>query len=233
VYDFCMREARAALLGSVLGLPARFMSRPENIWKAEFKPYQLAIAAQAGLRIPSTCISNCPDSVRQAYLEFGERAVVKPCKTGYLERDGKSLTVFTSPLHSEALDDYRALSLSPMIVQPEIPKRSDLRITVVGQEVFPVRIDSQVLQESRIDWRQSQELPPHHLCEIPGALRAAILDLMRLLGLAYGAIDFILTPEGEYVFLEINPNGQWLWVEEMLGLGISDAVATWLVSDHG
>ena len=71
----------------------------------------------------------------------------------------------------------------------------------------------------------------HHLrapIELPGELQRSLLELMSRLSLTYGAIDLVLTPDGRYVFLEINPNGQWLWIDEMLSLGISHSIAEWL-----
>jgi D-alanine-D-alanine ligase-like ATP-grasp enzyme len=56
---------------------------------------------------------------------------------------------------------------------------------------------------------------------------------MSRLSLTYGAIDLVLTPDGRYVFLEINPNGQWLWIDEMLSLGISHSIAEWLSEGTG
>lgn len=105
-----------------------------------------------------------------------------------------------------------AFSQTVSFVQEYIEKAFELRVTVVGNRIFACRIDSQLQQDDtgKIDWRQGYG------------------TYLRRMGLNFGCFDFIVTPSGEYVFLECNPNGQWLWVELETGLPISEAIARWL-----
>lgn len=127
------------------------------------------------------------------------------------------------------LADGVSLKLAPVIYQELVPKRFDIRVTVVHQDLFAVAIDSQKLEAAAIDWRRADtDTLEHYTHTLPSDVAEACLMLMKVLGLNYGAIDLVLTPDDKYLFLEINPNGQWVWMEDRLGLPISEAIATWL-----
>jgi glutathione synthase/RimK-type ligase-like ATP-grasp enzyme len=112
-----------------------------------------------------------------------------------------------------------------------VPKRFELRVTVVGEQVFAAEIHSQQTNRTRVDWRRYDlSHTPHLPHALPEHVQVKCVELVRRLGLCYGAIDLILTPDGRYVFLEINPSGQYMWIEERTGLPISEAVANLLVS---
>jgi glutathione synthase/RimK-type ligase-like ATP-grasp enzyme len=112
-----------------------------------------------------------------------------------------------------------------------VPKRVELRITVVGDQVFAAEIHSQKAKRTRIDWRRYDLAhTPHYPHTLPDEVRRSCVELVRRLGLCYGAIDMVLTPDGRYVFLEINPNGQFLWIEQLTGMPISDAICDLLAS---
>lgn len=123
----------------------------------------------------------------------------------------------------------RAAKWSPAIYQELIPKRFDLRVTIVGHKIYAAAIDSQSDPAAALDWRQTDNPRlPHHPVTLPDEISDKLLRMMEALRLTFGAVDMVLTPDGEYVFLEVNPNGQWLWIDDTLGYGISHAVAEWL-----
>jgi glutathione synthase/RimK-type ligase-like ATP-grasp enzyme len=228
VYDFCLQESRAALLGQILSLNTRWMSHPRAIWQAENKPLQLSTAAAIGLCIPGTVITNDPSEIRAAFAEFGEM-IVKPVRSGYFTNEGAEHSVFTSRVLQEHLENLESAVRCPSIYQKLIPKRFDIRITVVGQQIFAAAIDSQSDASASVDWRHtSNPNLPHYPVTLPQDLQAQLLTLMKHFDLSFAAIDMIETPSGEYVFLEINPSGQWLWLDDLLNFGISSAVADWL-----
>lgn len=228
VYDFCVRENRSALIGGLMGHETRWMSDPGAIWKAEFKPYQLQVASEIGLDIPKTLVSNRPESIRDFYQRYGP-IIAKPVRSGYVVKNGVECAVFTTKLEAEMMNDLSDAALSPTIYQEFLPKMYDIRVTIVGRKFFAVSIDSQSDPSATIDWRKTENpLLPHSPIKLPELLQRSLSELMSRLSLAYGAIDLVLTPDGRYVFLEINPNGQWLWIDEMLSLGISRSIAEWL-----
>lgn len=228
IYQFCLQESRAALLGGILTGQTRWMSHPTSVWQSEFKPFQLAIAQTLGLSVPRTVITNKPSAIRKAFSAFGSM-IVKPTRTGYVVYDDKEYAIFTSKLLAEHLEHLESASLSPAIYQELIPKQFDIRVTIVGERIFAAAIDSQTDPEACIDWRHTEnpELP-HYPVTLPLEIEGKLLELMKCLGLNFGAIDLVQTPTGEFFFLEINPNGQWLWIDDKLGLGISDEVSGWL-----
>ncbi len=232
IYEFCLQETRATLIGSVLGLSTRWMSHPSAIWASEFKPFQLSLAAQIGLRVPPTLITNEPDAVRRAFGQFGAM-IAKPVRRGHITRGSSTSAIFTSQVLKEHLDEIESARFSPTIYQALIPKRYDVRVTIVGEQVFAAAIDSQSDPAAALDWRLTNNPAlPHHAMTLPSQLVGQLRRLLDSLGLTFGAIDLIQTVDGEFVFLEVNPSGQWLWLDSILNLGISEAVALWLIGDR-
>jgi glutathione synthase/RimK-type ligase-like ATP-grasp enzyme len=137
----------------------------------------------------------------------------------------------TEPVRPRDLVHAEDLRLCPIITQAAIPKALELRATVVGDEVLTVAIHSQQTRHTRHDWRRfDHDRTPITRYALDPVSQQRCRDLVRQLGLAYGAIDLILTPDGRIVFLEINPNGQYLWLELLGGVPISDSVARWLAN---
>jgi len=231
IYEFCLHESRATLLGSILGLTTRWMSHPAAIWSSEFKPFQLSLAAQIGLTIPPTIITNDPDAIKKAFDQFGAM-IAKPVRRGHITNEGRTSAIFTSQVLREHLDEIESARYSPAIYQALIPKRYDIRVTIVGRQVFAAAIDSQSDPAAAIDWRLTRNPAlPHHSTRLPEQLLDQLRRLMELLGLTFGAIDLVQKTDGEFVFLEVNPNGQWVWLDRTLDMGISEAVAEWLAED--
>ena len=144
----------------------------------------------------------------------------------YDER-GREQVVFTNRVREEDLEDLGGLSLCPMTFQERVEKRLELRATVVGRRVFTASIDSQTSARAAHDWRRDgvrlvEEWQPYQL---PPEAEQPLLALMDYFGLNYGAADFILTPDGRHVFLELNPSGEFFWLEHGPGLPVSQALA--------
>jgi len=228
VRDFCEREARAFLDGALGCLPAqRWMSHPAAVAQAERKPYQLAIASELGFRIPRTLITN--DSQMLTTIAAERELVAKAVSSGYVASERGNRAIFTSALSTEDLEKLNGLELSPVIFQERIPKLADIRVTVVASKVFAAEILSQEDESSAVDWRATTDPElPHRVHTLPEEIAGLCRRLVSHLGLAFGAIDLALQPDGQYVFFEINPNGEWLWLEDKLGFPIADTIAEWL-----
>lgn len=231
VHDYCCNEAKAFLVGSALASPLPIMSDPARVWAAENKILQLYAARQVGFEIPATCITNDPDDIRAFFHASSGNIVVKPLRSGYAEIGGEPHAVFTSRVSADHIDRLATVTPCPSIYQTLIPKDCDIRVTYVAGEVFAAEIDSQSDPDAVVDWRRTANAQlPHRVATLPDKLAALISDLMQNLGLLFGALDFVRTPEGDYVFLEINPNGQWLWLEDRLRFPISTRIADWLIT---
>ena len=231
ILDFCEREQRAFLLGVLLSLPTgRWLSDPAAIWRSEKKPYQLAVASRLGFTVPETLITNNPDRVRE-FASKHHQLVAKAVSSGYIAGAYGDEAIFTSALTSDDVAELEELSLAPVTFQEMVPKVSDIRVTVVGNDVFAAEILSQENESSKVDWRATDDPNlKHKRHELPQDLSEQCRFLVSTLGLEFGAIDLALLSDGEYVFFEINPNGEWLWIEDQLGFPISERIAQWLMA---
>jgi hypothetical protein len=186
--------------------------------RALLKSPQLAAAVDCGLAIPETLFSNDPDDIRHFYAAHREDGVIfKLCYQTHwhAQESGARHALFTTQLRDEDLRDDEAMSGCPAIYQRKIEKQCELRVTCMDDVCFAARLDSQVRATTSMDWRADMTNPlmPQRV-ELPPAVEERCILLMRALGLAFGCIDLIVTPEGEYVFLEVNEMGQFLWVEQ-------------------
>ncbi|WP_214416502.1 MvdC/MvdD family ATP grasp protein [Sphaerisporangium fuscum] len=205
-----------------LGVPA---SRPV-IDRAGRKPYQLERARRLGFEIPATLVTTDPETFLDFYDRHEGRVITKPVHGNQPTGQGERFGRFAAPVTPMDLGHADALRLCPVIAQAYVPKRLEVRVTVVGTRVFPAEIHSQVSNHTKYDWRHYDPgATPIRRHDLPGEVSERCVALVRALSLTYGAIDLILTPDGRYVFLEINPNGQFLWIEDATGLPISAAIA--------
>ncbi len=231
VQDFCEREVGAFLNGVLASVPTeRWMSPPPAIVEAERKPYQLAVAAQLGFRVPDTLITNDPHRVLE--LASRRRLIAKAVSSGYVGSSQGNQAIFTSALRPEDMEELDGLALAPVVFQELVDKVCDIRVTVIAGEVFAAEILSQERQSSRIDWRATDDPNLGHRTHVlPKETANLCRGLVDRLGLVFGAIDLALRTDGTYAFFEINPNGEWVWLEDQLGFPIADRIARWLDSD--
>jgi len=219
------------------------------------KSRQLVVAQQCGLDVPDTLVSNDPDAVRafrsarpDARVLFKPVAASAPWGADLSDEiarrfgadveqaqertaPGEREAVFSQILDAEKearLDQL--LRYAPATFQRYVEKTADIRITYVDGRLFGCRIHSQERAETRIDFRRMALLAAadevrHTRFDVPEALQARIRRLMSRLGLRFGCLDFVETPAGGLVFLEVNPSGQFLWIEELTGEPISRAIA--------
>lgn len=197
------------------------------------KLHQLAVAGQLGFTVPRTLVTNSPKRFIEFYEECNSQVVSKTATQRLqVTSDGETRLLYTNPVQRRNAADYQAIRYAPVIFQEEVPKKLELRVTVVGAKVFPAAIQSQESRFLRHDWRHYHDFGEskyYSVHTLPEKIEGLCVRLVETLGLCFGAIDLILTPADEYVFLEINPNGQWLWIEDFTGLPISDAIADLLI----
>jgi hypothetical protein len=211
-------EAREALMGAWRTLDALWVNHPDRNRVAESKPLQLRAALQLGFDVPESLVSNSRVAV-SAFLEKHPGTVVcKPLYDGRVPVDGEEQLFFTSRVDPDVVS-LRELGREPYLFQELIPKLCDIRATVIGEEVFAARIDSQQAEHTRTDWRRARPSELDHAAiQLPDDVATRCVALCRRFGLQFGAIDLALRPDGGFTFFEINPNGQWAWVEQRTGL---------------
>ena len=215
---FALSETHAAVGGLWSLLDATWMNEPDRDERAGRKAYQLKAARDAGLTVPRTCITNDPDRAR-AFIAAERGEVIYKTFTAT-----ESTWRETRRLRENEAELLDAVRFAPVIFQQHIPATADLRVTVVGDALFPAAIRVPPGAYA-YDFRMTMNgaaITPHALSDrVADGLR----KLMSTLGLVYAAIDLRLTPEGEHVFLEVNPAGQWLFVEQATQQPISEAIA--------
>ncbi|MEV0970775.1 MvdC/MvdD family ATP grasp protein [Microtetraspora glauca] len=214
-------------------LPCRMVPARESVYRrAAHKPSQLMLAAELGFEIPETLIATQADALWDFHNRHDGHIITKPMGMPWVENLAGGHTVIRKCEFVSARDlaYAEALRFCPVIAQQYVPKRLELRVTVVGRRVFAAEIHSQESNRSRVDWRRyNLEVTPYGVHRLPDEVADRCLAMTDRLGLVFGAFDLVLTPDGRYVFLEINPNGQWLWVEELTGLPISEALCDLLL----
>ncbi|MEM8805470.1 MAG: MvdD family ATP-grasp ribosomal peptide maturase [Cyanobacteria bacterium P01_G01_bin.38] len=227
-----VQESRRTVTGMIASLRAFHLDPVVNIRRAEHKQLQLQVAREIGLEIPRTLLTNHPAAVRE-FAQTCEQGLVTKMLTSFaIYEDDEEKVVYTNPVSAADLEDLEGLQLCPMTFQEKIPKALELRATIVGREVFTAAVDSQRLEKSHHDWRRQgvallHDWQPYML---PIEIQEKLLTLMERLNLNYGAIDMILTPDNRHIFLEVNPCGEFFWLDLLPGLAISQTIAKHLLN---
>jgi glutathione synthase/RimK-type ligase-like ATP-grasp enzyme len=221
---FARAEWADAVLGALLTAGARFVNEPEKEWAA-VKPRQLAVAKTCGLRVPETLVTSDPCAAER-FIERHRGDVIHKALTSPAHR-----FLDTRALSSEDRRHLETLSVAPTMFQERIHAAADLRVTVIGERLFTARFDTGQ-GRAGVDTRLDLDVPVA-VVELDTELAARLLACMRALGLSMGTIDLRVPDEGDPVFLEINPQGQFLYVEILTGLPIAAALAEHLVGVGG
>ena len=219
IRSFCREEWASSFDGLLLNLEARFVN-PLLAEYAAVKPRQLHVAAEVGLRIPDTLITNNPDCVAPFLEKHRGRVIHKALSVPNNQvLDTRQWTDDDTPALAE-------LPLAPTMFQERIVGPADVRATVVGEEIFAARIATAVGRND-VDSRFDLDVP-YEAHALPDPVIRSLLDLMRALGLVFGTIDMKITDDGDYVFFEVNPQGQFLYVELLTKQPIARSLARYL-----
>lgn len=225
-YYLLNRKSREEMITPLFGLleSAFWVSNPFAIQRADNKVLQMEEALKLGMCVPKTLISSSPQQAQAFKDEVGD-IVVKPLAHQIVRMDDKVHVFFTSRVRADTPIDFSLLGSSPAIFQEEIQRVCDIRTIVVGDQAFSMEIHQVRSKKGDVDYRQGMdrdlEFKAHYL---PADLHQASIDLVKKLGLKYGAMDYILGVDGNYYFLENNPCGAWKFVENYAGHPISQAL---------
>jgi len=216
------QESRNALDGMLHHLQCLWVNHPRKDYECLQKLWQLHVAVEVGLVIPKTLVTNQPQEVEQFFKECDGQVVYKlisELSNFAIPAYETPRGISTLPLREEDLVHLNQVLLSPHFFQQCIPKAFDLRVTIIGEKIFCIKIDSQA-GEGKLDWRHDYSVDMYSF-ELPEEIAEQCLALMRKLKLNYGAIDLILSPDNKYYFLEINCAGQYMWIEQRTEMPIS------------
>ncbi|MEK7535926.1 MAG: hypothetical protein AAB590_02860 [Patescibacteria group bacterium] len=226
-------EAKACLRSFYDCIRATWVNHPRAVNNVEDnKLYQLSVASNVGLRTPETLITNDPDELIAFATAMGGKIAVKPLFTRLFTVDGEVSFVYTNLIDTEWIANHKEqVRVAPVLAQRYVAKKFEVRTTVIGGRMLSCAIYSQQSKRSNIDWRRYDiDNTPHKPYSLPFDIEGQLINCMQALNLQFGAADFVVTPEGEHVFLEVNPSGQWGWVERLTGLNITGMIAEHLIS---
>ena len=236
---FITREAEAYLqnaLAFVGNEATLWINHPAASRHASNKLVQLLAARKVGFQVPETLMTNDFARVRAFFNKNEGNVIFKTFGPASWKRpDGSTTHVGTSPIQAEHLLDEEAIRACPGIYQPKLDKLYELRVTVVGGKVLAAAIDSQSEGPS-LDWRYDfpSATLPLKATKLPNEVSERCVALCRKLNIVYGAVDIVVSHKGEYIFLEINESGQFLWVEQLVpDLHVLDAVCRALTLKSG
>jgi hypothetical protein len=223
VLTFLWRDLRAPFVPAPLPV----------IHDGQDKLRQLRLAGALGFDVPATLVTDEPSEALAFWRAQRGRCITKPVSTLSMRLSGLSRTFarFTEPITLRDIAALQSVRLGPTLLQAYVDKRVELRVTVVGERVFAAEIHSQAAAHTRHDWRKyDRGSAPYHVTVLPSEIAARCVAMTRALGLRFGAIDLVLAPDGRYVFLEINPAGEYQWIEAITGMPITDAICDLLIA---
>ena len=226
---FVRNESRGALRSFFSTLACTWINHPETMdGIASNKLFQQQVARRVGLMTPMTLLSNDPGSV-VSFSSQKNGLLLKSIGYTKLDDEGQYFLYSQRISHQEIKQSASAIRRCPVFSQEYVEKRYEHRVMVIGNRILSCRIDSQASEATRVDWRHYDFGNVEHLqVELPHETKKQLLQFMDAIGLKYGAIDLIETPNGNFVFLEVNPSGQWGWIADLAGLPIPEAVAEML-----
>ncbi len=228
------RYARAAALSGLaslrraLGVP--WVNDPDRAVRAGDKFHQLVLAHARGFRVPETLLSNEPRDLRAMARRLRSLAVKSPSGSAGLPDDTR---VLTQRVGARDLADAEALRAAPVLAQAYVPKRTEIRATVVGGAVHAVEIFSQETERTRVDWRRYDHRTRYERVRLPREAARRCVQVTRDAGLDYSGIDLVRTPSDDLVFLEVNSEPAWLWIEDLTGMPLTRAIARLLARRAG
>jgi glutathione synthase/RimK-type ligase-like ATP-grasp enzyme len=190
--------------------------------RAHSKPFQLQVAIDVGLDVARTIITNSPSDT-EAFFDICEGGVVYKTCEPLVRGEGVDIAgVYTSRVSKDRLrESLSQIEFGPCIFQEQIAVETELRVTVIDGRTFTAEVKPS--QSGSIDWRRSPDQADISAVDLREDVRQAVLRMMRALGLTFGCFDFACARDGRIVFLEVNPSGQWYWVEQRTGLPLLDS----------
>lgn len=229
----CFEESKRTMLGYFDALDAFKVDDYWTIRQASSKELQLLKARKYGINIPDTLTTNNPDAALKFFHKHQGNIITKMQTAFAIYTEGKESVVFTNPVKESDLKNLADLRFCPMQFQQTLTKELELRATVVGNKVFCIAINSNKFQDENYDWRRkgSSTLEAWFPYTLPEEEIEKLVKLTESLGLNYGAADYILTPNGEFKFLEINPCGEFYWAEKYQKQEICAALANHLANN--
>lgn len=226
-----IEESKRTLQSLMVTHKGLVVNNPFDNFRANNKLEQLKNAKKIGLDVPDTIITNEPEKAKEFYKEHNGNIIFKMQKLPIIKTEDEIYkTIMTNKVsYEDIINNAERIKNNPCLFQEYIEKEYEIRLTVIGKELFPIAIYSQDSEISRHDFRRYDfEKVKYEYVKIPQNIAKKTLKLIQHYSLHYASIDIIYTPNDKYIFLELNPNGQYLWTEEMSRTSITESFADYL-----
>ena len=215
--DHAAGEWMEALEGFLAHIPIdRWINHPSANAGASHKIEQLSRARQIGLAVPDTLLTQHPEAVRQFWTKHKNKIVVKPLSSGYIERQDKvnDTVIYTSLVSNEEIENIELICGCPTLFQEAISKSSDIRVCYLDGSITAVELVSLTDGQQILDIRRNNMTNvTYRVLKMPVNIESMLIKLVRSYNLRFAAVDFVIDKKGNWIFLEINPNGQWAWLD--------------------
>ncbi len=216
---FVTGELRHLAMGLVLNPGVTWVNPIDRVSVAEHKLYQLRVAREIGFRVPRTVVSSDPHVLRNFAAANEAGTICKPIFHGMFVDETSRYSVYTRRVTPESFA-ADCVQVCPVLLQEEIRRGADVRVTFIGSRCFVADIKG---DSSLVDWRDPELSLEYAVSHLSDKVQTMCRRMLDELGLLFGAFDFVRTPDNDLVFLEINPTGEWAWLENRLGFPMRDA----------
>jgi glutathione synthase/RimK-type ligase-like ATP-grasp enzyme len=216
---FTAGEVRHLAFGMVWNPEIIWVNPIDKVYVAEHKIHQLITARRIGFSVPRTIVSNDVGELKAFAESNPSGTICKPIYHGLFIDGPDAYSVYTRQVSANEFDGEKRLEC-PVLLQENVARQCDLRVTFIGKQIFSAAVHT---SSSTVDWRDPTAGARFTAAEIDPDLESKCRQMLSMLGLRYGAFDFIQRPDGEVVFLEINPTGEWAWLENSLGYPMRNA----------
>lgn len=213
-YRFMIQKDIISLINGIVdSFSFTVLTKPSILRVVENKIYQLNYLRHRNIPIPRSYIGNSNKGWRNL---SSKQLIIKPISTGKVKsKNGEEM--YPTSIFDGIQENIK---LTPVYIQEYIEKKFEVRITIVDKQIYAVRIDSL----NRVDWRLDYTNHKYSNITCPRDIEENCLRMMRDFKLKFCTFDYIVTPENRWIFLELNPNGQWLWLELITGMDISKKI---------
>lgn len=225
--EFAYTEARLGLGGVLASLDVLWANHPNRCADAVFKPYQWRVAAECGLLVADTVITNDPASALR-FVNRQDATITKALGPSGITEDGQQKVAYTRRLTDDDMTEIGRVSVTATTLQEFVPKAYEVRLTVIGDRWFPIAIHA-ATDGAQTDWRSDPSALTYRLVPVPDTVVDGVSRYMKRMNLAYAGLDFVVTPEERWVMLEANSGPQFGWLEAATGVPMVAAMAELLM----
>ncbi len=228
--DLVTDECEKTWDGLLMAHKGKVVNRPQNHFYANSKLDQIKFALERGMYVPDTIVTNNPSNLKDFYEKHKGNICFKLQKGAAIRTPERNKVVYTNKVTEEQMKNASLVSSHPSLFQEYIDKDFEIRIIANDKIATGIAIHSQDSEVSKVDYRRYDlDNVRYNHVELPDNVKDFCSSMLTHYGLHFGAFDFIYSKDRKYFFLELNPNGQWLWLEEQSGYNLTKEVADNLI----